>query len=68
MPVNNSLKEDFAKSNKRVIQREGLAYLEKRLEWNTFKIFRSETITFVLELDIMKKVHWSGMFLDMPCS
>jgi hypothetical protein len=29
MPVNNSLKEDFEKSNKRVIQREGLAYLEK---------------------------------------
>jgi len=27
MRVNNSLKEDFAKSNKRVIQREGLAYL-----------------------------------------
>ena len=31
MPVNNSLKEDFAKGNKRVIQREVLAYLEKAL-------------------------------------
>jgi len=29
--VNNSLKEDFGKSNKRVIQREVLAYLEKGL-------------------------------------
>jgi len=31
MPVNNSLKEDFAKSNKRVIKREVLAYLKKGL-------------------------------------
>jgi len=58
VPVNNSLKEDFAKSNKRVIQREVLAYIEKRLNWNTFKNFRSETITFLLKLDIMKKVHY----------